>query len=149
MEYVMVYLWVILAFVVVGVVMWQLGILNIGDTKATTSSGFARIKPQITETSVISTNGAGYYKIAFTNVAGGPIILADATVTHKSTTCSATIPAGTQGTGGNFDVTGTCPGLRGDTGDFYELHVTITYNVSMSGSTAQRKETGSVSGPLG
>ena len=46
MEYLMTYGWAILVVMIVGIVMWQLGIFNMGGTTLT-STGFAKIKPQL------------------------------------------------------------------------------------------------------
>jgi hypothetical protein len=148
MEYLMTYGWAILVVMVVGIVMWQLGIFNLGGVTATTASGFPRIKPQL---ALSSCNTSGYFKTTFTNGAGGPAVIQRVTVKDNSgTSCSVTAPPATaiQGTGKNFDITGTCATTKGSTGDPYDFDFTITYNVSVAGAVVPRNDVGSIRGPM-
>ncbi|MBD3389005.1 MAG: hypothetical protein GF416_07960 [Candidatus Altiarchaeales archaeon] len=72
MEYLMTYGWAILVVAIVGIVLWQLGFLKSGSTSIT-STGFIKIKPQLSATSLTAT---GIFTTVFTNTLG-----ADLTVT--------------------------------------------------------------------
>jgi hypothetical protein len=147
MEYLMTYGWAILVVMVVGIVMWQLGIFNLGGITSTTSTGFPRIKPQL---ALMSVNTSDHIKMSFTNGAGGPIYL-------NSVTCEGVglsgISVGPYSPGENFhletDATGACAdAISGSAGDPYDLTITISYNVTLAGRTVEHLDEGTLRGPL-
>jgi hypothetical protein len=79
MEYLMTYGWAILVIMVVGIVMWNMGIFNMGGG-TTTYTGFTTIKPMlsacslIVEDNLMSVSGGAFY-CTFTNNAGAPIFV--------------------------------------------------------------------------
>lgn len=148
MEYLMTYGWAILVVMVVGIVMWQLGIFNLGGVTSTTSTGFPRIKPQL---ALISMNKT-YLTAVFTNGAGGPVLLNSATF-GSDASCDLSTSVGSYATssisvGENFDLSGDCSGATGGTGDPYDLDLTISYNVSLAGRVVTHVDHGTLRGPI-
>lgn len=144
MEYLMTYGWAILVVMVVGIVMWQLGIFNLGGVTSTTATGFPRIKPQL---ALMTVNGSGYWRGTFTNGAGGPIVIDTGA---SLTTCEGStisVPSSAVSVGENFDMSGDCF-VSGSTGDPYDLEVIISYNVTLAGRTIQHKDEGTLRGPI-
>jgi len=149
MEYLMTYGWAILVVMVVGIVMWQLGIFNLGGVTSTTSTGFPRIKPQL---ALMSVNTSGYWSATFTNGAGGPIMIETITCKTGSATPDTVtgISAGPYSVGDNFNIgTSDCSThVSGSTGDPYDLDIVITYNVTLAGRTVSHTDEGTLRGPL-
>jgi hypothetical protein len=81
MEYLMSYSWAILVVMVVGVVMWQLGILDVGGTVPVTASGFGGLKPMLPtctmgDQDLVYSNQAGPgFGCTFVNGEGTDILL--------------------------------------------------------------------------
>jgi len=145
MEYLMTYGWAILVVMVVGVVMWQLGIFNIGGVTATTASGFPRLRPQL---ALMSMNTTGNFTGTFTNGAGGTIVIYNVSGTAGSGSCSSWTGLNTpQEKGVNFQITGSCP-VTGVSGDPYEIELNVTYNISMAGLMVTHTDSGKIRGPL-
>jgi hypothetical protein len=143
MEYLMTYGWAILVVMIVGIVMWQLGIFNMGGT-APTSSGFPKIKPQLTSCKMTT---AGAFSCLFTNGAGTAITINGTTVAYGSTVCTATAPVqgDTVGLNDNFQVSANgCP--TGVQGDQYSVEVSVWYTQSVAGTFVARNESGIVKG---
>ena len=151
MEYLMTYGWAILVVMVVGIVMWQLGIFNLGGVTATTSTGFPRIKPQLPLVKVQA--GTGTVEATFTNGAGGPLTIEafNATIGSQQTLCAGakTGEGSDVGMGSNFKLTIVCGNLiRGNPGDPYDVAFAITYNLTVAGTTIEHVEYGTLRGPL-
>ena len=149
MEYLMTYGWAILVVMIVGIVMWQLGIFNMGGTTVT-ATGFAKIKPQLAGTGLTNT---GNFIGVFTNGVGTRITLSAGNVDITGdATCTAaadplTIPAGT-----NFRIesgAGACTvGTDVAAGEVYDITVSIPYTVVIGGVSTSHTETGTFRGPL-
>jgi hypothetical protein len=145
MEYLMTYGWAILVVMIVGIVMWQLGIFNMGST-AVTSSGFPKIKPQLTSCKMST---AGAFSCLFTNGAGAGIAIDMVSVTAgvggTCTTIAPTLPANV-GIGTNFQIAAT--GCKtGAVGDPYTATLYISYRVAVAGTSVNHNDTGLVRGP--
>ena len=115
MEYLMTYGWAILVVMIVGIVMWELGIFNMGSTSMT-SSGFGKIKPQIAASGL---NADDSFTGVFTNGVGTRITLVQSTATlDNADTCTLTAVPTTPSAGDNFKLSGTgC-----DSGGIYTSH---------------------------
>ena len=140
MEYLTTYGWAVLVVMIVGIILWELGILSPGGQSAHSSIGFPRIKPQM---ALNSMNASGYFMGVFTNGAGGPIIF-------ESVTCGGldlTYPTYPVGFGDNFDVNGSC-GLTGGVGDPFSVDIILTYNVSVGGGIVTHIDAGTLNGPI-
>lgn len=155
MEYLMTYGWAILVVMIVGVVMWQLGIFNMGSTSLT-FSGFSKIKPQLAG-SALAANGD--LEAIFTNGAGATIDLSDAggsgpavtdlagsspcapsVITYGGDTLTAIV------VGSNFKLSGGgC--ISGAQGGVYQIRVTIPYTINIGGIVTSHTETGIIRGP--
>lgn len=140
MEYLTTYGWAVLVVMIVGIILWELGILSPGGQSAYSSIGFPRIKPQM---ALNSMNESGYFKGVFTNGAGGPVFF-------ESVTCQGldlTFPAYKVGFGDNFDVNGSC-GFTGALGNPFSVDITLTYNVSVGGGLVSHIDVGTLNGPI-
>ncbi|MFH1126364.1 MAG: hypothetical protein V1703_04500 [Candidatus Altiarchaeota archaeon] len=144
MEYLMTYGWAVLVVMVVGVVMWQLGIFNIGTTSVT-SSGFPKIKPQLPSCKMTT---GGDFSCLFTNGAGSAVAVNETLVSVGGADCYPDSPeAGTRvDLGENFQVMATgCQ--EGVSGEPYSASVYIYYTVYLAGTTVTHNDTGKVKGP--
>jgi len=145
MEYLMTYGWAILVVIIVGVVLWQMGIFSGGSTSAT-FTGFGPLKPV-----EWSCNGdSGMLTLTVLNGAGGQISGVNMTVTGDPTNafvvcgtvndtvaagativCATTAPAGS-----------SC--LAAAKGTSYSQEVSVAYK---SPTGQMRTSSGSVKGP--
>ena len=168
MEYLMTYGWAILVVMIVGIAMWQLGIFNIGGTTVT-STGFARIKPQL---AAVSLDTDGNLVTVFTNGVGARIVITDVNIvdndaTGTPTICGATLStniniagnlnpaafggAGTGvgvGVGDNFQVILDDCDVTGNVGDVFNIRVDIEYTVVIGGIESDHVDSGNFRGPL-
>jgi hypothetical protein len=146
MEYLMTYGWAILVVMIVGIVMWQLGIFNIGST-ALTSSGFGKLKPQLAGTGLTA---GGVFTGVFTNGVGTPVTITSLVVTETmsggSLCSSSSIPSTAISAGDNFKVEASnCP--TGNAGDVYALSVKLGYTVTIGGVSTAHNDSGTIRGP--
>lgn len=86
MEYLMTYGWAILVVVIVGVVLWQMGVFSGGGSSASTFTGFGPLKPVEwscnADTDVLT--------VTITNGAGGMVTNLTITSDGTSGTCTPT-----------------------------------------------------------
>jgi hypothetical protein len=85
MEYLMSYGWAILVIMIIGVVLWQMGVFNLHPSASYTESGFTALKPILASCGISdgSLGGATPNRglvCVFANVAGGQIFIQDVTV---------------------------------------------------------------------
>ncbi|HHQ45158.1 MAG TPA: hypothetical protein ENN13_03370 [Candidatus Altiarchaeales archaeon] len=132
---------------IVGIVMWQLGIFNPGAATATNMQGFGAVKPQLTACG-LQADGQ-IVSCAFLNAAGTPI-----TITHikMSVDGGPTISKDIgQALSPNqhyiFDYS-SIPGVSGRVGDSFQLNAEVTYTIQLGADTVQRKSSGRITGPL-
>ncbi len=147
MEYLMTYGWAILVVMIVGIVMWQLGIFNMGGTTVT-STGFAKIKPQLAGTGLDHT---GVFKGIFTNGVGTNIAVTTTGMVIREVgteTCGAyDVTPSAIAAGQNFQITASgC--VSGSAGDIYNVVVSIPYTVTVGGVQSDHTESGTVRGPM-
>ena len=149
MEYLMTYGWAILVVMIVGIVMWQLGIFNMGST-TTTASGFSKIKPQL---AAIALGADGVFQGVFTNGAGTRIGITTTgihLVEASGSSADATLVDGWVNgfvaAGDNFQITAAALG-QGQAGDVYDMEVVLDYTVTIGGITTTHTETGRLRGP--
>ena len=150
MEYLMTYGWAILVVMIVGIVMWQLGIFNINQG-STTSTGFSKIKPQLAAMGVKQT---GFPNTLFTNGAGAKITVMSGHIfdlVKVATSCAFTsgsvspkdVPAGD-----NFKLSlGTHCIHTSTPGDVYNVRYQMTYRITVGGVETTHVESGTVRGP--
>ncbi|MBU4406048.1 MAG: hypothetical protein KKB24_00510 [Candidatus Altiarchaeota archaeon] len=142
MEYLMTYGWAILVVMIVGVVLWQLGIFGGGPGAVNTASGFGKVKPM--EPSIKFTGSTLSFSImngvgqAITNVTIEPdTCTADASFTNVVTSKFGAgevqqvdlISCGTKTSGQSFSDT-----------------LTIRYVVTVAGSDVVHTEVGTIRG---
>ncbi|MFH0861744.1 MAG: hypothetical protein V1875_01825 [Candidatus Altiarchaeota archaeon] len=81
-EYIVNYGWAILVILVVGAVLWQLGILNNQNTSMS-FTGFGKLKPQLAGTGLSAANGV--FEGLFINGVGSKIFIKGVTITDANT----------------------------------------------------------------
>jgi hypothetical protein len=149
MEYLMTYGWAILVVMIVGIVMWQLGIFNMGGTTMT-ASGFAKLKPQLGAMGV--TGGGGGFQGVFTNGVGTRINVLHASVVGTfaggGAGCSTfTVDPTNPAAGDNFLISATTCTSAAQSGEVYVLTLSIPYEVMIGAITTTHTDTGVVRGP--
>ncbi len=151
MEYLMTYGWAILVVMIVGVVMWQMGIFNLGGTTVT-AQGFSRVKPQLAATGL---NENGHFTLIFTNGVGTEIVLDNSdpavfegTVGGTSFSCDLSPSKYTISVGDNFKVNGTGCGAGFEPGAVYSGAVTVRYTLSIGDVSSSHVDYGTVRGPV-
>lgn len=134
MEYLMTYGWAILVVIIVGVVLWQMGVFTPGASTAANSAGFSPLKPA--EWSCNAETGT--LTIALVNGAGGEIN----NVSVGGTACvPATVSAGSE----TICTIATATGCNGvSAGSRFESEVSVDY---ISPTGLSRSSSGSVWGP--
>ncbi len=143
MEYLMTYGWAILVVMIVGVVLWQLGVFNAGQGSPV-ATGFVRLQPMMPS---VAYYGGDKFNATFTNNAGTTIRLMTISLneTVAGGNCTVTVPTSSVIAGGVFSISATgCPSV--DTGASYNLKTVITYNSSLAGITTSHTETGYIRG---
>ena len=147
MEYLMTYGWAILVVMIVGVVLWQLGIFGGGPGAVNTASGFGKIKPM--EPSIKYTGTTLSFSIM--NGVGQGIVGANISAgTGDCTTADSSIPVqlGTAGVMGAGEVSETtitvCTSKTA--GQSFSTTLTIDYVVTIAGSDITHTETGTIRG---
>ena len=150
MEYLMTYGWAILVVMIVGVVLWQLGIFGGGPGAVNTASGFGKIKPM--EPSIKYTTG-GKLTFSIMNGVGQGI-----TKANISSQASGDCPA--SGVKMVYPMTLSGNGVMGagevsaellncttkSAGQSFSTTLEIMYVVTIAGSDVTHKETGTIRG---
>lgn len=146
MEYLMTYGWAILVVMIVGVVLWQLGVFNVGQGNLVVT-GFVKMQPLTPSVAYRNTNFTG----SFTNALGTTIKLNNVTLneTISGQMCSpvSVSPALAQSVkaGGTFTVTSSGCYAKSD-GESYDLVVTVQYSATMGGITTNHTDVGHIKG---
>ena len=149
MEYLMTYGWAILVVMIVGVVLWQLGIFGGGPGAANTARGFGRIKvmdPSIRYVAIGTGVDDGLLNFTIMNGAGQTV--SDLKMTASGSGCSTTTQdLGTLGAGATA-ATGV-PGcdLKAG-GDSFAVDVDFSYNMTVAGDKVQHDESGTIRGAV-
>lgn len=144
-EYMMTYGWAILVIMIVGIVMWQMGIFEFGKSVNPGKNGFS----QITLLDHTASKGEGKIKLVVVNDAGTRLTLNSVTATMingGTGACSSDftsptdmLPAGT------FLVNLTCT-FVGNVGDYYRAEVNIDY--TNPASELGHNSVGKIWGPM-
>ncbi len=178
MEYLMTYGWAILVVMIVGVVLWQLGIFN--PPASTTVTKFVKIRPlnpgQIEQKADANADGLS---VVFVNLAGDTVHIKNIDVNYTSPpgdctpsgSGTVTLPDGTSRTiandgdlqsggvdeslpvpqDGTFSLKFLCANADKPalaSGSRYELTMKIGYEISVGGFPQNRTETGIIKGPV-
>lgn len=139
MEYLMTYGWAILVVIIVGVVLWQMGIFSGGGSSSATFTGFGAVKPL--EWSCNADTNA--LIVTMTNGAGGQITNVTVTGDGTAGTCvPTTVSAGDTSVCTVTTESGECFGATA--GSAYKSDVVIGYT---SPTGQARLSTGAVRGP--
>ncbi len=143
MEYLMSYGWAILVVMVVGLILWQLGVFNAGQG-GPVETGFVRVNPMMPSVAYKGTN----FNATFTNDAGSPIRVISVSLneTISGGSCGTVTPSSSNVLSGEvFSVSGTgCTSVP--TGAVYNMMVVMTYKATTSAITATHTENGYIRG---
>jgi len=148
MEYLMTYGWAILVVMIVGIVMWQLGIFNPGSATAMNMQGFGAVKPQL---AACGLGADGAFQCAFLNAAGTPITITQVKTKLEGQELSQTVGGGAVSPNQHLVVTDAIAGLPTagkNPGDSFSLAIEVTYEIDLGGEPVVRKSSGKVTGPL-
>ena len=143
MEYLMTYGWAILVVLIVGIVLWQLGIFSGLGGGSATSTGFSSGKIGIIDAATKCTV-AGGLNATFTNQAGSTLTLTNITPTG-SCTGDATPTIDENSTilaNGQHNWASTCTGVA--VGDKLSTDITVTFTEKVAGSTISRTQSGRI-----
>jgi hypothetical protein len=166
MEYLMTYGWAILVVMIVGVVLWQLGVFNVGQGNVVTT-GWSKLQP-ISASIALKANDATF-ESTFQNTIGTSIRITSVDMEDSvaPVNCTGISIKGTLGTpgategdpttwatpvsvkaGDGFELTATCgDGTTREEGDPYDAQITIVYTAVMGGVSTDHTETGHIRGP--
>ncbi|MBU0762454.1 MAG: hypothetical protein KKD39_05460 [Candidatus Altiarchaeota archaeon] len=144
LEYVETYGWAILAVMVVGIALNEMGYLKMGG-ETISQSGFGKLKPFLSSTSLTT---GGEFTTVFTNTLGEKITLTTTglTITVGGVACTGTDVTPLQVSPGNqFKITGTgCP--TGNDGDPYDLTITVPYTINVGNVETEKQDSGKIHG---
>ena len=147
MEYLMTYGWAILVVMIVGVVLWQLGVFNVGQGNLVTT-GFVKMQPLTPSVAYRNNN----FTVSFMNALGTTIKLKNITLNESISRiqCTGVTPTPAPGisikAGGTFTVVSAtgCP-PKAD-GESYDLVVVVQYTAVMGGVATNHTDTGHIKG---
>ena len=142
MEYLMTYGWAILVVMIVGVVLWQLGIFGGGPGAVNTASGFGKVKPMEPSIKYSATN----LEFSIMNGVGQGIV--GANISAATGDCTATGWIGSSGVMGAGEVSAeTLAGCTNKAaGQSFSTSLTIVYDTTVAGSDVTHTETGTIRG---
>jgi hypothetical protein len=150
MEYLTTYGWAILVVMVVGMVLYQLGVFN--SSSGSTFADFYYLKPM---SAAIGYSSSGSFQAAFQNTVGTSIQILSATTFEEISETNCTInqvnevsmPAEISVAAGElFTVTSTCaPRTKGEP---YKAAVTINYRAIARDIATEHTENGTISGTV-
>ena len=137
MEYLMTYGWAILVVVIVGIVLVNMGVLDLGGQTVNTQEGFSQVKPLEWSCDAAT----GNVQIVATNGAGGRITNADISVEGTDGACDPTNPDAGDTSICSVDAVTECSAV--ESGSQYELAVDLSYT---SPQNLTRTSSGTVKG---
>ena len=149
MEYLMTYGWAILVVMIVGVVLWQLGVFGGGPGAANTATGFAKIKPL--PASIKYDDSDNTLNFTLVNGAGTPITIAASGITitggdHDCGTTTWPAAAVTVGTGDTINVGfSACTKAAGAS---FSADIEITYTQTVAGTSVTHTDSGTIRGAV-
>jgi len=142
MEYLMTYGWAILVVMIVGVVLWQLGIFGGGPGAVNTASGFGKIKPM--EPSIKYTGSA--LSMSIMNGVGQGVAGLNYTATGDCTQAAKLAISGGDLKTGEVDTLSVAGCGSKTAGQSFSTTLTIQYVVTVAGTPITHTETGTVRG---
>jgi len=142
MEYLLNYSWAILIVLVIGMVLWQMGVFN--TKTAATFRGWDEIRPMAP--TVLYSASDSHFEASFSNIAGAIIEVTDVTVNDTGDNCNNVKVNGIDMPGsvlvdeGNlFKITTTCSSKKAD--EAYNMHIRIKYDARLkAGVTSHTTE---------
>ncbi|MFH0859572.1 MAG: hypothetical protein V1921_00055 [Candidatus Altiarchaeota archaeon] len=144
LEYMMTYGWALLIILVIGVLMWQMGVFDTTKSIVPGKSGFSEVRPFDWK----ATASPKQIEVYILNDAGTRVQLNEI----YSTQCNGGIPVSLGGVEqkpadvyDHATVTG-CSGFNDEAGEYYKIDLTINYTKVASGLV--HLSTGDVWGPL-
>jgi len=146
MEYLMTYGWAILVVMIVGVVLWQLGVFGGAGGGVNRATGFTTIK--CFDRSIFLDAAHDNLSATFTNAAGTPVTIKKITVDG----CSSPKLDGTDAGSINKTLAGgdttrfSCTTSGISKGDTFTVSINIEYTESVAGTTLTHTDTGRLTG---
>ena len=139
-EYLVTYGWTILVAMIIGIVLWQLGVFEKGPSAVNTASGFRKIKPM--EQSIKYTE-SGSFSFSFMNGMGQDI--RNVNIVSATDDCSGqTATIGSMGPGAVWSVGLSCRAKT--TGQSFSTSLTLEYESSIADVKMLFRETGTIRG---
>lgn len=154
MEYLTTYGWAILVVVIVGLVLYQAGVLNSETT--VTFSDWKQLQPLAPTVNYFGSSGGGQFEAGFTNTAGVDLLILNTTVVeyisskmcdNPQITISDAIGNATVKAGGLFKITATNCGLK-NVNEGYDMRITIGYTSLLRDHFTNHTEVGHIMGPV-
>lgn len=124
MEYLATYGWAVLIIVVIGVVIWQSGVLSVGKSIPPGKSGFSQVRPLDWKA-----QASGTTEVTVVNNAGTKVTLTGV----SSTYCTGGSASGDLLPGQSTPLTLTGCSFIGNVGESYKMDLTISYSNPSSG----------------
>lgn len=164
MEYLMTYGWAILVVMIVGVVLWQLGVFGGAGGGVNRATGFTNLKPF--DRSILYREGATNLTATFTNAAGTPLTVKNITATgdcayavnDNDLILTATADTNSFPVAGGDTFTLCCgAGCNGGAvgtlvtkvkGDSFTVNILVHYTESVAGTTIARTDSGRLTGTV-
>ncbi|RLI92949.1 MAG: hypothetical protein DRO89_01135 [Candidatus Altiarchaeales archaeon] len=147
MEYLMTYGWAILVVMIVGVVLWQLGVFGGAGGGVNRGTGFTTIKPF--DRSIQYLAAGDNLTATFTNAAGTPVTITDVTISGDCDDDTAPNTFSDLTLAGGDTTTFTCDYAAGkDAGDTFVVTVDIEYTESVAGRTITHTDSGRLTGTV-
>ena len=156
MEYLMTYGWAILVVMIVGVVLWQLGVFNVGQGTVVPKD-WNKLQPLVP--TVAFQSSTDNFTASFNNVVGTSIRITGIATTESygAENCTGyvdgkdqaglTTAPETVGPGSSFQVNAVCSGTGvKNSGDQYLMTITVDYDAVVGGISTSHSETGTIRG---
>jgi len=142
MEYLMTYGWAILVVMIVGVVLWQLGVFGGAGGGVNRATGFTTIK---CFDRTIQLKDSTNLTATFTNAAGTPVTIINVTCGDDCASATSVSFDDTELSGGDT-TTLTATTTAKNPGDAFTVSISIVYTESVAGRTLTHTDTGRLTG---
>jgi len=144
MEYLMTYGWAILVVMIVGVVLWQLGVFGGAGGGVNRGTGFTTIKPFDRSIFLDATNNN--LSATFTNAAGTPVTITSITTTGCTSPLLDGAAVANKNLAGGDTTRFSCTTSGISAGDTFTVTLDIVYTESVAGTTLTHTDSGRLTG---
>ena len=143
MEYLMTYGWAILVVMIVGVVLWQLGVFGGAGGGVNRATGFTTIK--CFDRTIFLDAATDNLTAVFTNAAGTPVRITSVTCGDDCATPNSASFDDMNLSGGDTTLL-TASTIDKNPGDAFTVSISIEYTESVAGRTLTHTDTGRLTG---